>query len=156
MSEKLFTQEEVNEIVQNRLKGEKEKFKRILQDRIQEATAETNEELNNLREHNRKAALHEALKQEDAASITEIAKLLDGNVVLDEDFNAVFKYEDGTTEPVLNGVRKYMDSNPWARGPASKNKRQYVPNGGIGPQVKNEEDERNEYLRRAIGLKVDN
>ena len=136
MTEKLFTQDEVNQIIRERLAQEKEKSAAAIQQKEAELAAKYEkenaaqlEEIQRMKEERRKDVLMHALEAEHAVNAVEISKILDKNVKTAEDGNIIFEGEDGKPVPVKEGVKSYLSKNPWARA-ASGIKGMYTPKSG--------------------------
>lgn len=103
MSEKTFTQEEVNIIVQNRLTQEKEKYNKIIHQKESEAL-----------EKSRMDTLVHALEKGGAVDVSAISKILNENVHVDDTGKVVFINGDNEPVSVEEGVLNYLKDNQWA------------------------------------------
>lgn len=149
MNERTFTQEEVNEIIKNRLADEKAKTERLMKQKedewsakLKEATAETTARLDAMKEEKRHGALLAALKEGNAAAPDEIAKLLNDKVQINDKGDVSYD-KDGEAIPVKDGVMAYLRENPWALSKGQS----YTPRSGEPT------DSNFRALRQAMGLK---
>ena len=121
MTEKTFTQEEVNQIIRDRLAQEKEKSAAMIREKETEWQAKAEKdravmrgELEGLKAEKRHAAVVAALQKASAANPEEMAKLLAPRIKADENGNITMDGPDGKPVPVEKGVNEYMKANPWA------------------------------------------
>ena len=121
MTEKLFSQDEVNQIVRERLAQEKEKTAAAIQQKEAEMAekyarenAVQHAEIIRMREERRRNTLIHALEAGHAVNAVEISKILDKKVKTAEDGTVIFEGEDGQPVPVEEGVKSYLSKNPWA------------------------------------------
>lgn len=121
MTEKLFTQEEVNQIVRERLAQEKGKAAAALKEREAEWKAQAEKdteavrrELESLKAEKQHNVLISALEKAHAINPAEISKLIEARVKTDADGNITMDGPDGKPVPVEKGVNDYMAANLWA------------------------------------------
>lgn len=156
MTEKLFTQDEVNQIVRERLAQEKEKTAAAIQQKEAELAAKYEQEnavrhaeIIRMREERRKSTLIHALEAGNAVNAVEISKILDKKVKTAEDGSIIFEGEDGQPVPVEEGVKSYLIKNPWAiKNTATGG----AGSGGYRPMSGNPITNGETALRDAFGL----
>ena len=119
MSEKLFTQDEVNRIVQERLAQEKNKFNadqaQLLQESLSRAEAaerQMAEYKTKMQEQQILSELENELAKGNCAEPKQIANLIKKNVSLTQDGNLVYN-SDGKEESLHDGVYNYLVNNTW-------------------------------------------
>lgn len=136
MTEKTFTQEEVNQIVRERLAQEKEKAAAALKEREAEWKAQAEKdteairrELDGMKAEKQTRAVIDALEKAGAADPAEMAKLLAPRFKTGADGAITMDGEDGKPAPIEKGVKQFMEAHPWAKG-APKIRGLYVPKDG--------------------------
>jgi hypothetical protein len=119
MSEKLFTQDEVNRIVQERLAQEKNKFNadqaQLLQESLSRAEAaerQLTEYKTKMQEQQILSDLENELAKGNCIQPKQIASLLKQNVSLTQDGKLVYK-SDGKEVSLQDGVKNYLGNNTW-------------------------------------------
>lgn len=121
MTEKTFTQEEVNQIVRERLAQEKSKYDGIISQKeaeykakYEEAVTSTKAELIHIKNKKMHETLVSALEEGNALNPEEISKILQNKVRLTDAGDVVMDGPDGQPVPVKEGVRTYLSQNLWA------------------------------------------
>lgn len=122
--EKLFTQEEVNKIVQDRLakdratRGSTDPVTAAqiedLTKRLELAESQFKSERSLRIENTKATSLMAALERNHAANPKEIAKILKSNIVVKDDDSISFVADDGKEYSVADGVDEWSKANPWA------------------------------------------
>lgn len=124
MTGKTFTQEEVNQIVRERLAQEKEKAAAALKEREAEWKAQAEKdteairrELDGMKAEKQTRAVIDALEKAGAADPAEMAELLATRFKTGEDGAITMNGADGKPVPVEEGVKQFIAAHPWAKKP---------------------------------------
>lgn len=137
MTEKTFTQEEVNQIVRERLAQEKEKAAAALKEREAEWKAQAEKdteavrrELESLKAEKQNRTVMDILEKAKAADPAEMAKLLAPRIKTSENGEITLDGEDGKPVPIEKGVKQFMEAHPWAKK-TIEIRGGYKPMGGV-------------------------
>lgn len=122
-TEKTFTQEEVNKIVQDRLAQERRKNSlngdqaQLLQEalsRAEKAEKEIEKYKKSAADSKIKEALISALTLQKCIQPEQISKLIADKVKLLDNGNVAYICDDGKEKSVADGVKEYLEANTWA------------------------------------------
>ena len=151
MSDKLFTQDEVNRIVQERLAQEKNKFNadqaKLLQEslaRAEEAERQLTEYKTKMQEQQILSDLENELTKGNCIQPKQIASLLKQNVSLTQEGKLVYKSGDKEVS-LQDGVKDYLGNNTWCIKANPQGGGGAPAGGNVGGSLESE-------LRDAFGL----
>ena len=150
MTEKTFTQEEVNTIVKNRLAEEKAKYTELAG--YKEKFDKLQKTFGNVTQAAARKELEASLKENHAADPKTMAGLLMGKISIDEAGAASYTAEDGKKMSVGDGVKAFLADKPWA---VSEPKPQFHFEGfKPGESMRDVHNgEQDVSIRKAMGLK---
>lgn len=114
MSEKMFTQDEVNAIVQKRLAEERTRLSNDVDNEYKAQCEEMKAQFNAFAMKAAKKELFFTLQANKAIEPEDMAQLLSGHLKVDEQGNAVFMNADQKEISIQDGVSEYLNARPWA------------------------------------------
>lgn len=156
-NEKLFTQQEVDNIVRDRLERERKRYsadadamgelnKQVasLQAELSQLKEDKMAQAEQLKSEKIKSAIIDELTKGNAINTSSLLHVFTGGANISEDGTISVTGEDGNAVPVADGVASWLKLNPWAR----KN----VQNAGSGEHNGYAGYNSEAVLREAFGL----